>query len=198
VRLIDDTGKQVGVIPIGQALSMAQERDLDLVEVAPGAKPPVCRLLNYGKFLYEKTKKDRLARKSQKMIEIKEIRMRPQIGEHDLAFKSKRVREFLADGAKVRLRVRFRGRERSYPEIGRDLLQQLGDTFLDVATIEQMPTIEEGARSVYMMLAPKPGARRQDSQPLEGDEVIEESELGEAESRSMAGEAESLQTDGSA
>jgi translation initiation factor IF-3 len=198
VRLIDDTGKQVGVIPTIQALRMAQERELDLVEVAPGAKPPVCRLLNYGKFLYEKTKKERQARKAQKIIEIKEIRMRPQIGEHDVAFKSKRVREFLADGAKVRLRVRFRGRERSYPEIGRDLLKQLGDTFLDVATIEQVPTIEEEARSVFMLLAPKVSARRQESQPAEGAEVLEESDLGEAESHRITGEAESRQTDGSA
>jgi len=188
VRLIDETGKQIGVIPISQALRMAQERELDLVEVAPGAKPPVCRLLNYGKFLYEKTKKERQARKAQKIIEIKEIRMRPQIGEHDVAFKSKRVREFLADGAKVRLRVRFRGRERSYPEIGRDLLKQLGDTFLDVATIEQVPTIEEEARSVFMLLAPKHVARRPDVQTVEGTKVPEEADLGEAQSRQTQGE----------
>ena len=189
MRLIDDTGKQVGVIPITQALRMAQERDLDLVEVAPGAKPPVCRLLNYGKFLYEKTKKERQARKAQKIIEIKEIRMRPQIGEHDVAFKSKRVREFLADGAKVRLRVRFRGRERSYPEIGRDLLKQLGDTFLDVATIEQVPTIEEEARSVFMLLAPKPSARRQEDQPAEDTSVPEKGDRGEVQSSLAPGEA---------
>jgi translation initiation factor IF-3 len=128
---------------------------LDLVEVAPGAKPPVCRLLNYGKFLYERAKKERQARKSQRAVEIKEIRMRPKIGAHDLAFKTKRVREFLDDGAKVRLRVRFRGRERSYPEIGQKLLERLRDELADVATVEQSPTIEQGARSVFMLLAPK-------------------------------------------
>jgi len=190
VRLVDETGKQIGVVPTSQALRMAQERGLDLVEVAPGAKPPVCRVLNYGKFLYEKTKKERQARKAQKIIEIKEIRMRPQIGEHDIAFKSKRVREFLADGAKVRLRVRFRGRERSYPEIGRDLLKQLGDTFLDVATIEQAPTIEEGARSVFMLLAPKAPTRRLDAQALEDEEAIAEVNLDEVEPQDLSGEAE--------
>ncbi len=154
---------------------MARERELDLVEVAPAAKPPVCRLLNYGKFLYERTKKERLARKVQKTIEIKEIRMRPQIGEHDLDFKTKRVREFLADGAKVRLRVRFRGRERSYPEIGRDLLQRLGAELSDAATVEQVPTIDEGARSVFMLLAPKAAARRPDAS-VESADTAEQSQ----------------------
>ncbi len=153
--MIDGEGKQMGVLPIAQALRLAQEQDLDLVEVAPAANPPVCRLLNYGKFIYERAKKERQARKSQRAVEIKEIRMRPKIGAHDLAFKTKRVREFLDDGAKVRLRVRFRGRERSYPEIGQKLLEKLSEELADVATIEQAPTIEQGARSVFMMLAPK-------------------------------------------
>ncbi len=155
MRLIDEEGQQLGILPVVQALRVARERDLDLVEVAPAAKPPVCRLLNYGKYIYEKAKKDKEARKAQRQIEIKEIRMRPKIGDHDLAFKTRRVREFLGDGAKVRLRVRFRGRERSYPEIGRELLDKLSEELADVAKIEQAPTIEEGARSVFMMLAPK-------------------------------------------
>lgn len=155
MRLIDEEGQQVGIVPTLQALQIARERDLDLVEVAPAAKPPVCRLLNYGKHIYEKAKKEKEARKAQRQIEIKEIRMRPKTGEHDLAFKTKRVREFLGDGAKVRLRVRFRGRERSYPEIGRQLLEKLSEELADIAKIEQAPTVEEGARSVYMMLAPK-------------------------------------------
>jgi translation initiation factor IF-3 len=155
VRVIDDSGKQVGVFPIREALRIAQERDVDLVEVAPAARPPVCRLLNYGKFLYERTKKERLARKAQKTIEIKEIRMQPKIGAHDLEFKTRRVREFLGDGAKVRIRVRFRGRERSYPDIGRTLLERLVANLTDVAIVEQMPTIEEGAGSIYVLVAPK-------------------------------------------
>jgi translation initiation factor IF-3 len=153
--VIDEEGQQLGIFPTLQALRIARERDLDLVEVAPAAKPPVCRLLNYGKYIYEKAKKEKEARKAQRQIEIKEIRMRPKIGDHDLAFKTRRVREFLGDGAKVRLRVRFRGRERSYPEIGRELLDKLSEELADVAKIEQAPTIEEGARSVFMMLAPK-------------------------------------------
>ncbi|HNT04698.1 MAG TPA: translation initiation factor IF-3 [Anaerolineae bacterium] len=161
VRVIDDEGKQVGVFPIREALRLAQERDVDLVEVAPAARPPVCRLLNYGKFLYERTKKERQARKAQKTIEIKEIRMQPKIGAHDLDFKRRRVREFLADGAKVRIRVRFRGRERSYPEIGQALLERLVATLTDVAVVEQMPTIEEGAGSIYVLVAPKVSVHRE-------------------------------------
>lgn len=140
---------------------------MDLVEVAPAAKPPVCRLLNYGKFLYERTKKERLARKSQRTIEIKEIRMQPKIGAHDLEFKARRAREFLAEGAKVRLRVRFRGRERSYPELGQVLLERLVAELADAATVEQTPTVEEGASSIFVLLAPKPSARRE-STPSEG------------------------------
>ena len=139
---------------------------MDLVEVAPAAKPPVCRLLNYGKFLYERTKKERLARKSQRTIDIKEIRMQPKIGAHDIAFKTRRVREFLADGAKVRVRVRFRGRERSYPELGRVLLERLMADLTDAAIVEQTPTMEEGAGSIYMLFAPKASVRRE-GQPAE-------------------------------
>jgi len=163
VRLIDDTGKQLGICPTREAMRLAVERDVDLVEVAPAAKPPVCRLMNYGKFLYEKTKKERLARKSQRTIDIKEIWMHPKIGAHDVDFKTKRIREFLGDGAKVRLRVRFRGRERSYPEIGRVLLDRVVAGLTDAATVEQAPTVEEGARSVYVLLAPKPGEIRRES-----------------------------------
>lgn len=173
MRLIGPQGKQLGIVPIGEALRIAQEQDVDLVEVAPGAKPPVCRLLNYGKFIYEKAKKDKLARKSQQAVEIKEIRMRPKTGAHDIAFKTKRVRKFLADGAKVRLRVRFRGRERSYPEIGRDLLKRLSKGLEDVAVVEQAPTIEERARSVFMLLAPRPVVRQRDSKEAKTTEKVE-------------------------
>ena len=149
---------------------------MDLVEVAPAAKPPVCRLLNYGKFLYERTKKERLARKSQRSIDIKEIRMQPKIGAHDIAFKTRRVREFLADGAKVRVRVRFRGRERSYPELGRVLLERLMADLTEAAIVEQTPTMEEGAGSIYVLFAPKAAVRRE-GQPAED---TAEAGLGEA------------------
>jgi translation initiation factor IF-3 len=178
VRLIDQDGNQVGILPVPEALRIARQNDMDLVEVAPGAKPPVCRLLNYGKYIYERTKKEKQARKSQRAVEIKEIRMRPKIGEHDLAFKMRRAREFLVDGAKVRLRVRFRGRERSYPDIGRDLLKRVSGELADVSTVEQAPNIEEGGRSVFLLLAPKASDKEQDSQtdkaaetsPSTGDE----------------------------
>ena len=167
MRLIDQDGTQVGIVPVPEALRIARQNDLDLVEVAPGAKPPVCRLLNYGKYIYERAKKEKQARKSQRTVEIKEIRMRPKIGEHDLAFKVRRVRKFLADGAKVRLRVRFRGRERSYPEIGRDLLTRVSTGLADVAVVEQAPNIEEGGRSVFLLLAPKVAEQPQDSEQVE-------------------------------
>jgi len=160
----------VGVIPLEEALRLAQERDLDLVEVARAAKPPVCRLLNYGKFLYERTKKARQARKSKRAVDVKEIRMQPKIGAHDIAFKTKRIRQFLADGAKVRVRVRFRGRERSYPEIGRALLERIVTGLADVAVIEEAPTIEAGARSVFILLAPKPSGRERDSKQAKSAE----------------------------
>lgn len=142
VRLIDETGRQLGIFSIREALRLAQERDLDLVEVAPNASPPVCRLLNYGKFLYERAKKEREARKAQKVTEIKEIRMRPKIGEHDINVKLRRVREFLDEGAKVKIRVRFRGREMSYQELGRKLLDDIAARLADVAMVEQEPHME--------------------------------------------------------
>lgn len=170
MRLIDETGKQLGIVPVSEALRIARERDFDLVEVAPEAKPPVCRLLNYGKFIYERAKKERLARKSQRAVEIKELRMRPKIGAHDLAVKTKRARKFLADGAKVRLRVRFRGRERSYPELGRALLERVSAELEDLAAVEQSPTIDQGARSVYMLLVPRPSTSRSDRKQTETEE----------------------------
>lgn len=160
MRLIDETGKQLGILPLRAALQLGRERDFDLVEVAPAAKPPVCRLLNYGKFQYEQAKKARQARKSQRALEIKEIRMQPKIGAHDIAFKCKRIRKFLADGAKVRLRVRFRGRERSHPEIGRQLISRVVAGLDDVAVVEQRVTMEQGARSVFVLLAPKSSDRQ--------------------------------------
>jgi len=176
VRLIDETGKQLGILPISEALRIARERDFDLVEVAPAANPPVCRLLNYGKFIYERAKKERLARKSQRAVEIKEIRMRPKIGAHDLAVKTKRARKFLADGAKVRLRVRFRGRERSYPELGRALLERVSAELADLAAVEQAPTIDQGARSVFMLLVPRPSTRRSDRKQTEIEKPKRDSE----------------------
>ncbi len=138
-------------MPLRDALEFAQAHDLDLVEVAPNADPPVCRLMDYGKFLYEQAKKDRKARKAQKS-EVKEIRLRPKTGEHDVAFKARDARRFLSDGLKVKVRVRFRGREITYPEIGREMLNRVAQELGDVSTIEQAPRME--GRSLLMILSP--------------------------------------------
>ena len=125
---------------------------MDLVEVAPNANPPVCRLLDYGKFLYERARRERGARKAQKQVEIKEIRLRPKIAEHDVMVKTNRAREFLAEGAKVRMRVRFRGREITHQEIARALLDGIAQQMSDVAVVEQRPAME--GYTMLMVLAP--------------------------------------------
>ena len=123
-----------------------------MVEVAPNADPPVCRVLNYGKFLYEKSKKDREARKAQTKVEIKEIRLRPKTSEHHRGFKVRNARRWLTEGKKVRVRIRFRGREITYPEIALEDLKQIAEELSDVSTIEMMPDME--GRTMLMMLAP--------------------------------------------
>ena len=138
-------------MPFRDALEAAKARDLDLVEVAPNATPPVCRLMDYGKFLYEQAKKEKKSRKAQK-TEVKEIRLRPKTGEHDVAFKVRDARRFLNDGLKVKVRVRFRGREITYPEIGREMLKRIAQELEDVSSIEQSPRME--GRSMLMILSP--------------------------------------------
>jgi len=138
-------------VPFRDALEAAKARDLDLVEVAPNANPPVCRLMDYGKFLYEQAKKEKKSRKAQK-TEVKEIRLRPKTGQHDVAFKVRDARRFLNDGLKVKVRVRFRGREITYPEIGREMLKRIAQELEDVSTIEQSPRME--GRSLLMILSP--------------------------------------------
>jgi translation initiation factor IF-3 len=152
VRLIGEGGEQMGIRPVAEALSMAEEQGLDLVEVAPAAKPPVCRLMDYGKYQYERTKRERQSRKSQRTAEVKEIRMHPKTGQHDKDFKIKQMRKFLASGAKVKVRVRFRGREMSHRELGRQLLMDIARSIEDVGVVEQFPRME--GRSLLMILAP--------------------------------------------
>ena len=137
---------------VPEALRIAHERGLDLVEVAPNATPPVCRLLEYGKFLYEKSKREREARRSQKATEVKEIRLRPKTGEHDIAFKMRDMRRFLSTGAKVKVRVAFRGREITHSDVGRALLDRIAMEMADVAIVEQRPRLE--GRSLLMILSP--------------------------------------------
>ena len=131
---------------------MAHEAELDLVEVAPNVDPPVCRVMDFGKFIYERAKKEREARKSQTKIEVKEIRLRPKTNEHHRDLKVKDARRWLLDGIKVKVRIRFRGREISYPEIALDDLKEVAETLADVSTIEQAPALE--GRTMLMVLAP--------------------------------------------
>jgi translation initiation factor IF-3 len=153
VRLITDEGQNVGVVPFQEALERAREAELDLVEVAPNSDPPVCRILDYGKFQYERAKKEREARKQQKQTEIKEIRLRPKTTDHHRSFKVRDARRWLEDGMKVKVRIRFRGREITYPEIARQLLDDIAAELDDVAAVEQQPDLE--GHTMLMILAPK-------------------------------------------
>jgi len=139
-------------MPVGKALSIAQEHDTDLVEVAPTANPPVCRLMDYGKFLYEAQKRERDARKTQTKVEIKEIRLRPKTGDHDINYKLKQARNFLKRGAKVRVRLRFRGREVTHPEVALDLMKRIAEQLEDVSVIEKRPSKE--GMTMLMVLSP--------------------------------------------
>jgi len=150
--LIGADRQQLGVMPLKEALAIAQEQNTDLVEVAPTAKPPVCRLMDYGKYLYEAQKRERDARKTQTKVEIKEIRLRPKTGEHDIQYKLKRARTFLERGAKVRVRLRFRGREVTHPEVALDLLARIARELEDVSVIEQRPSKE--GMTMLMILGP--------------------------------------------
>ncbi len=154
VRLIDEEGQQVGVINTQEALMMAEDRGLDLVEVAPNADPPVCRLMDYGKFLYEQNKKAREARKNQKVIEVKEMQLSPITDAHDIEVKSNRARQFLGEGHKVKFNMRFRGRQLAHQDIGVRMLEQIAENLRDVAVVEVRPTSE--GRIMTMIIAPQP------------------------------------------
>jgi translation initiation factor IF-3 len=159
VRLIGEKGDQLGVFPLKEALEIARGHNLDLVEVAPQAEPPVCRLLDYGKYAYDKGRKAREAKKAQKPVEVKEIRLRPKTGEHDIEFKVNRMRGFLAEGFKVKVRVLFRGREITHPEIAQEMLRNIIVSIKDVAVVEFEPRME--GRSIFMVLAPGGKKRKQ-------------------------------------
>lgn len=157
MRLINANGENVGVVSIDEALKQAYEADMDLVEVAPQADPPVCRVIDYGKFMYERTKKEKEARKAQKVIEVKEIRLRPKTTEHHRGFKVRDARRWLEEGKKVKVRIRFRGRERDYPELAMEDLKEIAEELNDVAVIEQAPSFE--GRTLLMVLAPNTGKK---------------------------------------
>ena len=152
VRLIGEEGEQLGVVPSSQALQIAREHELDLVEVAPTANPPVCKVLDYGKYKYEQAKKERKAKKGQKVGLLREVRLRPKIEDHDLQGKIKITRKLLGEGSKVKVRVRFRGRERIYPEMGVKVLQKLTESLKDIAMVSNWSTGE--VRNMFAVLAP--------------------------------------------
>jgi translation initiation factor IF-3 len=179
----------VGVVPTEQALEMARERDLDLVEVAPDARPPVARLLDYSKYKYEQEQKAKAARKHQQQVNVREIKLRPKIADHDYSTKRGHVERFLRHGDKVKVTIMFRGREQAHPERGRALLQRLYDDITEIATIEQEP--QQEGRNMHMMLAPSKellAQRQRDAaQDGSGSEAGAEGEA--AEPAEPAGEA---------
>ena len=153
IRLIDADGEQIGLVPINQGLEMAEESGLDLVEVSPNASPPVCKILDYGKYKYEAQKKANEARKKQKTIDVKEIKMRPGIEEHDYQVKMRSVRKFLDHGDKVKMTIRFRGREMAHQDLGMRVLDRVRDDLEEFVKIEQFPKTE--GRLMTMVVAPK-------------------------------------------
>lgn len=158
MRLIDQNNENVGVISTRQALAMAEEHELDLVEVAPTATPPVCRIMDFGKFRYEKERRERKAKKQQKIVEVKEIRLRPKTDDHHLGFKVRDARKWIADGMKVRIQIRFRGREVTHADIGLDRLKEIIEEMKDVAVVEQAPNLE--GYNLTAVLAPIPDKKK--------------------------------------
>lgn len=153
IRVIDDGGQQLGIMAPFEALKIARERDLDLVEVSPTAQPPVCRIMNYGKYLYELNKKAHEAKKKQKVIQVKEVKFRPMTDEHDYTFKKNNIVRFLQEGDKAKAGVMFRGREMAHRDIGRQLLTRLTAELAEVAVVEGFPKME--GNNMFVVFAPK-------------------------------------------
>ncbi|OIP65641.1 MAG: translation initiation factor IF-3 [Nitrospirae bacterium CG2_30_53_67] len=153
VRVVGDDGSQMGILPVSEALRICEEKGLDLVEIAPTAKPPVCRIMDYGKFLYQKSKKASIARKKQQVILVKEVKLRPNTEEHDLSFKVGHAERFLKEGNKAKISVMFRGREMMYSDRGKKLLSEFIEKLSEICTVEQLPRME--GRNMIMILAPK-------------------------------------------
>lgn len=153
VRVVDDEGGQLGILSIGDALAAAEQRGLDLVEVAPDAQPPVCRIMDYGKYKYQQSKRAAEAKKKQTKVEIKEVKMRPKTEEHDFLFKAKNARRFLEEGNKVKVTIMFRGREVTHPEFGQRLIERIVAEVADCGHPESQPSM--AGRFMTMVLAPK-------------------------------------------
>ncbi|MFC2063259.1 translation initiation factor IF-3 [Chloroflexota bacterium] len=159
VRLIGEKGEQLGIMPLKQALEMARKQNLDLVEVASTVAPPVCRLLDYGKFKYEQAKKERETKRSQKVSLLREIRLRPKIGSHDFEAKARTANKLLTSGDKVKVTVMFRGREITHPEIGWKLLQRMAESLKEIAAIERQPMLEGKRMHIILSLVQKTKAK---------------------------------------
>jgi translation initiation factor IF-3 len=161
VRLIDEKGEQVGVVKVEKALEYAREKDLDLVEIAPEARPPVCRVLDYSKYKYEQEQRRKAARKHQQQVTVREMKLRPKIATHDYETKKGHILRFLKQGQKVKVTIMFRGREMAHPERGEALLRKVADEIAEFGTVEQQPN-QEG-RNMTMVVAPvRAGARKQE------------------------------------
>ncbi len=152
MRLIDDEGGQVGIVPIDEAMGLAREKNLDLVEIAPDSQPPVCKLMNFGKYKYELQRAARENKKKQHNVQVKEVKFRPGIADHDYDFKTRHARRFLKEGNKVKLTMMFRGRQNAYPELGREVLERVTDDLKDVGKAESHPRLE--GRVMSAVLAP--------------------------------------------
>ncbi len=171
--VIDDEGKKLGVITVPEALRIAEERGLDLVEVAPLADPPVCRIMDYGKYKYKLQKRDKEARKKQKVQSLKEMKMRPKIDEHDYNFKTRKIREFLADGHRVRVSVFFRGREMSFLDKGRELLERVAHDCSDIGRMDAGPIMEGCYMRMTLMPLPQKGKEKKEEAPKAKEEALE-------------------------
>jgi translation initiation factor IF-3 len=199
VRLIDENGEMIGVMSPMRALDIARERDLDLVEISPNAVPPVCKLMDYGRFKYEQAKKENEARKHQKTITLKEIRLSPRIDEHDIEVKTRKIQEFLAEGDKVRVSVRFRGAEMRHPEIGRRLLEEIAEVLKGSAVIERTPSMEGKMMSMIVSRAPgwePPKKQQPPSTPQEQQQPKQQSTPESALSAPPASSPESTEATG--
>jgi len=153
VRVIDEDGTQLGVMPLNEAIDAAAEKGLDLVEVAPNADPPVCRIMDVGKFKYQQKKKAQIAKKKQHVIQVKEVRMRPKIEEHDYQVKLRHLKRFLEDGNKAKVNVRFRGREMAFVETGKEVLERIMKDLSEIAVVEKAPAMD--GKNLVLVLAPK-------------------------------------------
>ncbi len=152
--MVDSDGSQLGIMPLKQALELAEQRNLDLVKIAPQAKPPVCKIIDYGKFRFEQSKREKEQRKNQRVVEIKEVRLSLNIDTHDFETKKNHATRFIAEGNKVKASIRFRGREMGHPELGQEIMRRFADAMSEVANVEKAPKLE--GRSMLMFLAPKP------------------------------------------